>query len=155
VAQADDLQTTSETDLLEGRWPTGLDLAILPGIGAEPRDGDAFAPAAQSLLDEAQAAGYRASFIGGDSSYVYMRKSADWWGPVVILGLQWLQEVGIAVFADVIVRAMSKTRDVSNTRAVVRVGRYSDETAQIDWFDFDGPADQLPNALDAWDRTRR
>jgi hypothetical protein len=107
------------------------------------------------LLDEAQAAGYRASFIGGDSSYVYMRKSADWWGPVVILGLQWLQEVGIAVFADVIVRAMSKTRDVSNTRAVVRVGRYSDETAQIDWFDFDGPADQLPNALDAWDRTRR
>jgi hypothetical protein len=52
VVGSADLQTTSETDLLEGKWPEGLDIVILPGIGAEPRSEDAIAPAAQSLVDE-------------------------------------------------------------------------------------------------------
>jgi hypothetical protein len=144
----------TESDVLQGGWPERADIVILPGIGSE-RMGDAFAPAAEDVKEELEAAGLEVAYVGGDGSLVILRKSADWWGPVIVAGTQWLQTHGIDFLADLITRAVSRTRDTSHTRAVVRIGRYRESGTEIEWLDYDGPADGFPAALKAWAKHKR
>ena len=147
--------TGEEAAILAGKWPEALDIAILPGIGDFRRDGDAFAPTAEVVRESFEAEGSRAGYVGGDGTEILLLKSADWWGPVLMVGMQWLQEHGVETLAGILSKAISQTRDTSDTRAVVKVGRYRDDQTEVDWLSYDGPAGALPEALRAWAKRLR
>lgn len=145
---------TNDPDFAKDPWPCGVDAVILPGLGHE-RQGDAVAPRAEDVKEELEAAGVRAAYWVGDGTSVILRESAAWWGPVIVVGVDWLQTHGVDFLADLFSRAIDRMDGSKATRAVVRVGRYRGPEVEVEWLDYDGPSGELPGALRAWAKRKK
>lgn len=144
-----------EEDILAGEWPDDLDIAVLPGVGANIRYDDAFSPRADDVRDALESGGVRVEFVGSDPNKIVLLESADWWGPVLFAGTKFLQDGGAKILSVLIQKAIEKIGGQPPNRAVLRIGRITSDEIEAEWLDYDGPAIDLPEAIRAWGEERR
>jgi hypothetical protein len=113
-------------------------------------DPGAFAPTADTVVQALRAQGLAVEYGPGDSTRISLRKSADWWGPTLLLIADTLRAGGIELFVNGVMDALRETRpDPSSTVAHCRVGRRITASEDERWMEYDGPADALPDAIRA------
>jgi hypothetical protein len=80
-------QTEPATRVLSGRWPSGVQVMIRPGVGGQRRKGGAFAETAGLVYAELKRRGVPVAYAVDDQSpdCQILLLSADWWGPVLLL----------------------------------------------------------------------
>jgi hypothetical protein len=101
------------------KWPEGLDVLILPGVGGGPVYGDAFAPAAWEVEEALVERGASVAYFGGDPDRVIVLKSADWWGPVLRVTEEIITGVAGAALYDAIKTLVGRRRSRGDPSAPV------------------------------------
>jgi hypothetical protein len=142
--------------VLSGQWPSDVQVMIRPGVGGRQRSDGAFAPTADAVYAELERRGvgvaYAVEDLGPD--YQILLKSADWWGPVLLIARDLLVGVGGAGIYDALKYLIIRSRERfgHDMRAHLEMQQLTGETgpdgvAQVQTLSLEGDAETVLRGL--------
>jgi hypothetical protein len=138
-------------DERDPEWPGTADLAVAPGIPGQDIDlGSEEQPYPEDTTDVIKMLrekGLRVSYLDSESRRALVaHKAADYWAPIIAFTASALANGAGTILAQVLMSRIGLAR-LETTRLRVKVGRRSDQDGTIEWFEADGPAAEVIEAM--------
>jgi hypothetical protein len=134
-------------------WPSGLDVVVLPGFprGADPPglpEGESPYPdTTADFLKLLRERGLSVDYAQPhEKRAVVAQWSDDFIAPVLAFTAQALASGAGELLADIVRNRIDSLR-LTTTKLRVKVGRHDEKTGETFWFDGEGPADQVLEAM--------
>jgi hypothetical protein len=132
---------------LQGEWPEGLDVLVLPGIpGKDVKVGTGELPYPTTTTDVIKVIrerGLKIDYHTPDAKHVWVGyKAGDWWGPIMVIAEGTVGSLIAAAIWELVGAARAK-----KLRIHLKVGKATKGGTTVKWFEAHGPAGEVVEAM--------